>query len=112
MNEAERHDSDPTTGRHYSVPLSEADMVDIRLPDGRIVAVSAQGHVTVFKQDPDSWVSEGWARLWLPVPEMSASDHQGFHWDVIRTRKRGMSPQEAAAPRDRWQPVPRRKVNS
>lgn len=87
-------------------------MADIRLPDGRTVSIGPEGEVLVSRASPSEWPAEGNAYLWLPDPELSSSDHQGYHWDVVKTRRRSMSAEEAARAQDRWRPAPARKATA
>ncbi len=79
--------------RRYIVQLDPAglgDQVEIHLPDGRVVIINARGEAFIETQDPDSWVRTGYARMHLPAPEPSSSDHEGFVWEAIKTRRRNL----------------------
>lgn len=75
--------------KRYVVQLRAAglgDMIDIHLPDGRSVTITHDGQLTVSKYDDG--VGAGYARMLIPDPELSASDHEGYVWEAKKTRRR------------------------
>lgn len=73
--------------QRYIVRLTDPlDLAEIQLPDGRTCVVSSSGDVQVEVHAGD--FMDGYARIQLPFPEPSMSDHMGYRWEAVKTRKR------------------------